>query len=88
MSDRDKFLSIMEYDQRSLHKYIEKAWNMKKTYLYETNPGQNPLDKTPLAQKPIGHNPTGGNPTHINENKDKTPLNWSFISHTCNNCKQ
>ena len=37
-----------------------------------------PLDKTPLGQNPTGQNPTGHNPTHINENKDKTPLNWNF----------
>ena len=36
LSDRDRFLTIMECDHRSLHMYIVKAWNIRKTHLYET----------------------------------------------------
>ena len=38
MSDRDNFLFTIQYDQRGLHKYIENAWNLRKTYVYKTNP--------------------------------------------------
>ena len=31
-----------------------------------------------MDRKNPGQNPTGQNPTDINENKDKTPLNWNF----------
>ena len=34
MSDKDKFLNIMESDLRCLHLYLEKAWNLRKTKLF------------------------------------------------------
>ena len=34
MSVKEKFLKIMETDLRCLHIYIEKAWSLRKSYVY------------------------------------------------------